>query len=361
MPKPPENTPLGESISEIIDRTTTIVHEEIELAKAEMSVALQDLLRGSVAGIVGGVFAFFGLFILLIALSFLVADAIGTWYPWLGFFIVAFLCFALGGLLAFVALKKIKKGSQIAPSQAIAEAKQTRDALQKEADTPIETIDAVAVEEPVARQSPTTSLADPVTPDRKAAADPAVVEAKEDLKEAREDANELELDAKELKKRAKQEAKEAKEAAKAAKVAEQEAAKAEAVAAKAAEKAEKEAAKAKAQAEKDAAKAAKAAEKQAKKGERRAAAGSARTAGQAVCRADTAGAAARSTTGPAAAAGSAEPDTAARAAARAAARHVQAVRPEEATTNGPAQPRRDSCLDRGQPPAARPFGQLRAH
>lgn len=266
MPKPPENTPLGESISEIIDRTTTIVHEEIELAKAEMSVALQDLLRGSVAGIVGGVFAFFGLFILLIALSFLVADAIGTWYPWLGFFIVAFLCFGLGGLLAFVALKKIKKGSQtVTPSQAISEAKQTRDALQKEADTPIETIDTVAVEEP-SPDVTVSSLAIPVTPERKAAADPAVVEAKEDLKEAREDANELELDAKELKKRAKQEAKEAKEAAKAARVAEQEAAKAEAVAAKAAEKAEKEAAKAKAQAEKDAAKAAKAAEKQAKKG-----------------------------------------------------------------------------------------------
>jgi uncharacterized membrane protein YqjE len=265
MPKPPENTPLGESISEIIDRTTTIVHEEIELAKAEMSVAFQDLLRGSVAGIVGGVFAFFGLFVLLIALSFLVADAIGTWYPWLGFFIVAFVCFALGGLLAFVALKKIKKGSAIAPSQAISEAKQTRDALQKEADTPIETIDTVAVEE----SSPdvtVSSLAVPVTPERKAAADPVVVEAKQDLKEAREDANELELDAKELKKRAKQEAKEAKEAAKAARVAEQEAAKADAVAAKAAEKAEKEAAKAKAQAEKDAAKAAKAAEKQAKKG-----------------------------------------------------------------------------------------------
>jgi hypothetical protein len=251
MPKPEDHTPLGDSISEIIDRTTKIVHEEIELAKAEMSVALQDLLRGSVAGIVGGVFAFFGLFILLIALSFLVADAVGTWYPWLGFFIVAFLCFALGGLLAFVALKKIKKGSQLAPNQAIAEAKQTKEALQAEADKPVETIDSVAVEEPSPGVT-TTSLADPVTPERKAAADPAVVEAKEDLKEAREDANELELDAKELKKRAKQEAKEAKEAAKAAKVAEQEAAKAEAVAAKAAEKAEKEAAKAKAKAEKKA-------------------------------------------------------------------------------------------------------------
>lgn len=263
MPKPPENTPLGESISEIIDRTTTIVHEEIELAKAEMSVAFQDLLRGSVAGIVGGVFAFFGLFIILIGIAFLISDLI-DYGLWPGFLIVALLSFIVGGLLAFVALKKIKKGSQIAPNQAIAEAKQTRDALQKEADTPLETIDAIAVEEPTTGSAP-AAVATPVKTAEKVAADPAVVEAKEDLKEARADANELELDAKELKKRAKQEAKEAKEAAKAAKVAEQEAAKAEAVAAKAAEKAEKEAAKAKAQAEKDAAKAAKSAGKKSKK------------------------------------------------------------------------------------------------
>ncbi|MBJ7458341.1 MAG: phage holin family protein [Thermoleophilaceae bacterium] len=263
MSIPPENTSLGASISEIIDRTTKIIHEEIELAKAEMAVAAQDLLRGSVAGIVGGVFAFFGLFILLIALSFLVADAIGVWYPWLGFFIVAFLCFGIGGLLAFVALKKIKKGSQIVPEQAISEARQTREALQ--ADRPLETIDSVAVEEPTAGAAPAV-VARPAKPADAAAADPDVVEAKQELKEARADAEELELDAKELKKRAKQEAKEAKEAAKAARVAEQEAAKADAIAAKAAEKADKEAAKAKAQAEKDAAKAAKAAEKQAKKG-----------------------------------------------------------------------------------------------
>ncbi|MBI2692228.1 MAG: phage holin family protein [Solirubrobacterales bacterium] len=260
MSTPPENTPLGESISEIIDRTTKIVHEEIELAKAEMSVALQDLLRGSVAGIVGGVFAFFGLFIILIGIAFLISDVI-DYGLWPGFLIVALLSFVIGGLLALVALKKIKKGSQLTPSQAISEAKQTRDALQAEADTPIESIDSVAVEEPSAGSAP-AAVATPVKP----ATDPAVVEAKEDLKEAREDANELHLDAKELKKRAKQEAKEAKEAAKAAKVAEQEAAKADAIAAKAAEKAEREAAKAKAQAEKDASKAAKAAEKQAKKG-----------------------------------------------------------------------------------------------
>lgn len=275
MARPEDNTPLGESIGEIVDRTTKIVHEEIELAKAEMSVALQDLLRGSVAGIVGGVFAFFGLFILLIAFSFLVADAVGAWYPWLGFFIVAFLCFLLGGLLAFVALKKIKKGSQIVPTQAIDEAKQTKEAIQAEADKGIETIDSTAVEEATPTAPPATKppvdkvfpVAGGVKPvdQPEPEVSPEVAEAKEDLKEAREDADELQLDAKEAKRRAKQEAKEAKEAAKAARKAEQEAAKAEAIAAKQAEKAQKEADKARAKAEKEAEKEAKKATKAAGK------------------------------------------------------------------------------------------------
>lgn len=148
MPGQDDNQRLGESIGEIIDRTTRIVHEEIELAKAEVAIAARDLLRGSVVGIVGGVFAFFGLFVLLFACSFLIGDAIGLWYPWLGFFIVAFSCFLIGGLLALVALKKIKKGSQLAPTQAIDEARQTRSALKAESNREIETIDSVAIEEP---------------------------------------------------------------------------------------------------------------------------------------------------------------------------------------------------------------------
>lgn len=271
MGRPEDTPPLGESIGEIIDRTTKIVHEEIELAKAEISVALQDLLRGSVAGIVGGVFAFFGLFILLIAFSFLVADAVGAWYPWLGFFIVAFLCFIVGGLLAFVALKKIKKGSQIAPTQAIDEAKQTKEALTAEPADEKQTIDSVAVEEPeipAATPAPTIAPATPAAAAQQTKEQEAVAEAetqaeeaKAEVEEAREEAESLEVDAKEAKRRAKQEAKEAKEAEKAAKKAEAEAAKAEAIAKKKAEKAAKEAEKARVKAEKQAAKDAKKAEK----------------------------------------------------------------------------------------------------
>lgn len=283
MPRDEQSTPLGASIGEIVDRTTKIVHEEIELAKAEMSIALQDLLRGSVAGIVGGVFAFFGLFILLIALSFLIADAIGVLYPWLGFFIVAFFCFLIGGALAWVALKKIKKGSQVVPSQAIDEAKQTREALQGTGEKDHDAIESVAVEEPVPSAEVVATAAQPpapakssipgVTPEPAVPLPPTeVTAAQSDAELAREQAGELELDAKEAKKRAKQEAKEAKreakeakEAEKAARKAEQEAAKAAAIAKQQEEQAEAAAAKEREQAEKQAAKEREQAEKLAAK------------------------------------------------------------------------------------------------
>lgn len=139
--------PLGQSIGEIIDRTTKLVYEEIELAKAEVAISLKNLLRGSVATIVGGVFAFFGIFILLIGIAFLISDAIGD-YIWLGFFIVAIAAFVIGGMAAVFALKKIKKGSHIVPSQAISEAKKTQEAIKAEIDDePIQEFESVAVEE----------------------------------------------------------------------------------------------------------------------------------------------------------------------------------------------------------------------
>jgi hypothetical protein len=272
MPRPEDMPPIGVSISEIIDRTTKIVHEEIELAKAEIKVGAFNIMRGSVTGIVGGVFAFFGLFILLIAISFLVADAVGVLYPWLGFFIVAFVCFMIGGLLAWLAYRAIDKGSkQVTPTQAIDEAKITRAALKSD-DSEAETIDAVAVEEAISERvtkpgatatspipgvtGPDVTIPEPVpdpagavspaTPaglaaqaEAAQAADLAVAEAVAD--DAREEAEAAEVSAKEAKRIAKREAKEAKAAAKAAKKAEQDALKAEGRAQKEAARAAKKA------------------------------------------------------------------------------------------------------------------------
>jgi uncharacterized membrane protein YqjE len=258
--KQPDGAPLGQSISEIIDRTTTIVHEEIELAKAELAVSLQNLLRGSVAGIVGGVFAFFGLFILLIGISFFISDLIDYGF-WTGFLIVAFFLFLFGGILAWFALKKIKKGSQLVPTQAIAEAKATQAALQP--DPPAQQFDAVAVEETVASAdaSPIDLKPSDVKPATEPAQDPKAAEAADLLAAAKEVVEQP----------AQPEAPPTADPPPPTFVTERtdlpygETEKSAKAAAKAEAKAAKEAAKAQAQAEKDSAKAMKAAEKEAAK------------------------------------------------------------------------------------------------
>lgn len=148
MPDPRENQPLGQSFGEIVDRTTALVHEEIELARTEITISLKNLLRGSVASILGAVFGFFGLIILLMGASLFLTDLIADQYPWIGFFIVAVFLFIVAAIAALVALKKIKKGSKLMPEMAIAEARKTRGALQTDAGAPrIQQFDAVAVEE----------------------------------------------------------------------------------------------------------------------------------------------------------------------------------------------------------------------
>lgn len=221
----PENPGIARSVGEIIDNFTLLVHDEIELAKAEVAQSAQNLLRGSVAGVLGGVFAFFGLFIFLIGISFLINDAL-DFGNWPGFLIVAFMLFFFGAIAAVFALRKIKKGSHIAPTKAIAEARLTQAALQAHA-TPAD--------------DPTVGIGgvgDVVVP----AAAPAPIEVPPSLPVA--------SPAGPSKSELKQAEKARKQAAKAEAKANEAAAKAAAQAKKAADKAQK-------QADKDAAKAAK--------------------------------------------------------------------------------------------------------
>jgi uncharacterized membrane protein YqjE len=263
-----ENQPLGQSISDIVDRTTTIVHEEIELAKAELAVSLQNLLRGSVAGIVGGVFAFFGLFVLLIGISFLISDLI-DFGLWPGFLIVALLLFIFGGLLALFALKKIKKGSHLVPEQAISEAKATKAALTPEHDA--QQFDSVAVEETaVTSESPAIVKPDEgpkPAPTAKPRVDPKDAEAAELLAAAKEAVEKPSASADPPAPTFVTDRKDVPfgEGDKASKAASKAEAKAAKEAAKAQAKADKEAAKAQAEAEKQATKEMKAAEKEAAK------------------------------------------------------------------------------------------------
>jgi uncharacterized membrane protein YqjE len=118
-----DTSDLGKAIQDITETTSLLVREEIELAKAEMTDKVTKLIKGAVVGIVGGIFAVFGLVYLLDALAWLIWELIegDVNSPWLGFLIVAVALFLLGGLAAFMAYRLIKRGAPPTPQLAIEE------------------------------------------------------------------------------------------------------------------------------------------------------------------------------------------------------------------------------------------------
>jgi predicted Co/Zn/Cd cation transporter (cation efflux family) len=124
---------IAQALQDVSEKAQLLVREEIELAKTEIQGKVKTLVRGSVAGIVGGVFALVGLSMVLNGLAWLaywlVTDQGSQAYFW-GFFIMAFLLFLLGGLAAVLALRLIKKGSPPKPELALQEAQRIRATVQ---------------------------------------------------------------------------------------------------------------------------------------------------------------------------------------------------------------------------------------
>ncbi len=119
---------LTKAISEVSERATTLVREEIELAKAEITQKIERFARGVAVAAAAGVFAFVGLFYLLDALSWGLWKALfGGDNYWAGFLIVAVLLFLLGGISGFLAHKWLKTDPK--PKMAIDEAKLIKDTV----------------------------------------------------------------------------------------------------------------------------------------------------------------------------------------------------------------------------------------
>ena len=118
-----QQSELARAIQDVTQRTELLVREEIALAKAEMTEKGTKLAKGSVAGIVAGVFAIFALIFLLFALSWGLWELIGVGRgPWLGFLITGVLILILGGILGLLAMRWVKRGSPPTPQMAIEEA-----------------------------------------------------------------------------------------------------------------------------------------------------------------------------------------------------------------------------------------------
>ena len=121
---------IATTVTEVSERMSTLVREEVELAKAEVAEKVTSILRGTAAVAAGAVFGVFALIFLLETIAWAI-NAIfisGAGDLWLGFlvvFIVLLLLTAAAGLFAW---RKLRVGAPT-PDMAIDEAKKIRETV----------------------------------------------------------------------------------------------------------------------------------------------------------------------------------------------------------------------------------------
>ncbi|HKO27085.1 MAG TPA: phage holin family protein [Solirubrobacteraceae bacterium] len=125
----PDN--LATAVSEVSERVSNLIREEIELAKAEVGRKATTLLKGTIAVVAGAVFGVFAIVIGLEAAAWALNALLvpGAGDIWEGFLIV-FGVLAVLAVIAFAAATKLlKSGAPPTPTMAIDEAKRIRETV----------------------------------------------------------------------------------------------------------------------------------------------------------------------------------------------------------------------------------------
>jgi Putative Actinobacterial Holin-X, holin superfamily III len=128
-PEPPQN--IATAITEVSERATLLIREEIELAKAEVTEKATKLIKGAVVGVAAGVFLVMALVFALVGCAWLLYYYLpgnDFTYFW-GFFAMAVILVLLGALAGVIAAKAVKRGSPPVPNMAIEEARKIREAV----------------------------------------------------------------------------------------------------------------------------------------------------------------------------------------------------------------------------------------
>jgi MFS family permease len=116
-----QDRPIGELLKQLSEQTSTLVRQELDLAKAELGE------KGKRAGLGAGMFGGAGIFAVL-ALGALTACAIlalsTTVAGWLAAFIVGAVFGAVAGILALTGKTKIQQATPPVPEQAVGSVKE---------------------------------------------------------------------------------------------------------------------------------------------------------------------------------------------------------------------------------------------
>jgi uncharacterized membrane protein YqjE len=131
-PKEPDDRSVAELVFDVSEKTSSLVREEIELAKAEISDKVGKILRGSAVGVAAGVFAFLALILVMEGVAWLLNEEVFDGKAWPGFFVEAAIFLLIAAAAGYGAYRSVQAGAPPVPEQAIEEAKLTKSMLEGE-------------------------------------------------------------------------------------------------------------------------------------------------------------------------------------------------------------------------------------
>ena len=107
---------LGDLFSDLSRETTTLVRQEIQLAKAELTQSATEAVRGIGMLVAGGAVAYAGLLFLLLAIVFGLIEA--GWDAWLSALVVGLVVVVIGAVLVLRARESLKPAN-LAPRRTV--------------------------------------------------------------------------------------------------------------------------------------------------------------------------------------------------------------------------------------------------
>jgi len=129
-PPSSEDKALGELVIDVSERTSTLIREEIELAKTEVREKIQKLLQGSVVGIAAGVFVLMALAMFMHGIAWLLNHLFFSGDVYAGFLIEAAFWLIVAAIAGLIAYRSFQAGAPPTPDLAIEEAKRTKETLE---------------------------------------------------------------------------------------------------------------------------------------------------------------------------------------------------------------------------------------
>ena len=125
----PQN--IAAAVTEVSERASVLVREEIELVKAEMTEKANRLVRGAVVGVAAGIFLVMALILFLVGCAWLLyyylpGNAFA--YFW-GFFAMALILILIGAASGMLAARLFKRAAPPTPDMAIEEARRIRETV----------------------------------------------------------------------------------------------------------------------------------------------------------------------------------------------------------------------------------------